>query len=98
MRRLILARAAPAYQAPARVLQISLRPHRSHERPAMLNTRQKVLRNFWYATLPADTLKQGPKPFRLLGQPIVLFLDEKDEPAALETAAATARPNCRKAG
>ncbi|HME84956.1 MAG TPA: Rieske 2Fe-2S domain-containing protein [Roseiarcus sp.] len=50
----------------------------------MLNTRQKVLRNFWYATLPLDRLKDGPKPFRLLGQAIVLFLDDKGEPAALE--------------
>jgi phenylpropionate dioxygenase-like ring-hydroxylating dioxygenase large terminal subunit len=50
----------------------------------MLATRQKVLRNFWYATLPTDALKEGPKPFRLLDQPVVLFLDEKGEPAALE--------------
>jgi phenylpropionate dioxygenase-like ring-hydroxylating dioxygenase large terminal subunit len=50
----------------------------------MLNTRQKVLRNFWYATLARDRLKDGPKPFRLLGEPIVLFLDDKNEPAVLE--------------
>jgi phenylpropionate dioxygenase-like ring-hydroxylating dioxygenase large terminal subunit len=50
----------------------------------MLNTRQKVLRNFWYATLALDKLKDGPKPFRLLGQDIVLFLAEDGEPAALE--------------
>ncbi|MDU6141413.1 Rieske 2Fe-2S domain-containing protein [Bradyrhizobium sp.] len=31
-----------------------------------------------------DHLKDGPKPFTLLGQPIVLFLDDKGEPAALE--------------
>ncbi len=50
----------------------------------MLNTRQKVLRNFWYATLPIDALKEGPQPFRLLGEDIVLFLARDGEPAALE--------------
>ena len=50
----------------------------------MLNTRQKVLRDFWYATLPVDKLKDGPKPFRLLGEDIVLFPAEGDAPAALE--------------
>jgi phenylpropionate dioxygenase-like ring-hydroxylating dioxygenase large terminal subunit len=50
----------------------------------MLNTRQKVLRKFWYATLPVDDLKDGPKPFKLLGQNIVVFLDEFGKPAALE--------------
>jgi len=50
----------------------------------MLNTKQKVLRKFWYATLPVDDLKDGPKPFKLLGQNIVVFLDEFGKPAALE--------------
>ena len=50
----------------------------------MLATRQKVLRNFWYATLPLGKLDDGPKPFRLLGQDIVLFLDDKGQPKALE--------------
>ncbi len=50
----------------------------------MLNTQQKVLRKFWYATLPLDDLKDGPKPFKLLGQNIVVFLDEFGKPAALE--------------
>ncbi len=50
----------------------------------MLVTRQPVLRNFWYATLPQDALSDGPKPFRLLGQDIVLFLGEDGAPAALE--------------
>jgi phenylpropionate dioxygenase-like ring-hydroxylating dioxygenase large terminal subunit len=49
----------------------------------MLATRQKVLRNFWYATMPVDALADGPKPYRLLGQDIVLFLAEGGEPAAL---------------
>ena len=42
------------------------------------------MRNFWYATLPADRLRDGPKPFRLLGEDIVLFLAEGGAPAALE--------------
>ena len=50
----------------------------------MLATRQPVLRNFWYAAVPAAKLDDGPKPFRILGQDIVLFLDEFGEPAALE--------------
>ena len=50
----------------------------------MLNTRQPVLRNFWYAALPTAKLDDGPKPFRILGQDIVLFLDAAGEPAALE--------------
>ena len=49
----------------------------------MLTTKQKTLRKFWYATLRLDLLKDGPKPFRLMGEDIVLFLDETGEPAAL---------------
>ncbi|MBR0784862.1 aromatic ring-hydroxylating oxygenase subunit alpha [Bradyrhizobium iriomotense] len=50
----------------------------------MLSTKQPVLRRFWYALMPVDHLKDGPKPFTLLGEPIVLFLDANGEPAALE--------------
>jgi phenylpropionate dioxygenase-like ring-hydroxylating dioxygenase large terminal subunit len=50
----------------------------------MLATRQPVLRNFWYATLPLDKLEDGPKPFRVLGQDIVIVVDAAGEPAALE--------------
>jgi phenylpropionate dioxygenase-like ring-hydroxylating dioxygenase large terminal subunit len=49
----------------------------------MLATRQKVLRRFWYATLPLAQLAQGPRPFTLLGENIVLFLDGEGKPAAL---------------
>jgi len=45
------------------------------------------LRNFWYATLPTDALKEGPKPFRLLDQPVVLFLDERASRPRSRTAA-----------
>jgi hypothetical protein len=41
----------------------------------MLNTRQPTLRRFWYATVPVEQLKEGPKPFKLLGQELALFLD-----------------------
>src|SRR5882724_10163190 len=54
------------------------------ERPdPMLCTKQPVLRRFWYATVPVDKLKDGPKPFTLLGENIVLFLDAEGNPAAL---------------
>ena len=49
----------------------------------MLCTKQKVLRRFWYATVPVDKLDDGPKPFTLLGEKIVLFLDGEGKPAAL---------------
>jgi phenylpropionate dioxygenase-like ring-hydroxylating dioxygenase large terminal subunit len=50
----------------------------------MLATKQNVLRRFWYATVPVANLREGPKPFTLLGENIVLFLDAAGEPAALE--------------
>ena len=49
----------------------------------MLCTKQKVLRRFWYATIPVTKLDDGPKPFTLLGEKIVLFLDGEGKPAAL---------------
>lgn len=49
----------------------------------MLTTRQPVLRRYWYATVRLDDLQDGPKPFTLLGERIVLFLDKDGEPAAL---------------
>jgi phenylpropionate dioxygenase-like ring-hydroxylating dioxygenase large terminal subunit len=49
----------------------------------MLTTQQKVLRRYWYATLRIEDLRSGPKPFTLMGEKLVLFLDDKDEPAAL---------------
>jgi phenylpropionate dioxygenase-like ring-hydroxylating dioxygenase large terminal subunit len=49
----------------------------------MLTTQQKTLRKFWYATMPVHHLVDGPKPFRLMGEDIVLFLDEQGAPAAL---------------
>ena len=47
----------------------------------MLTTQQKTLRKFWYATMPVSHLADGPKPFRLMNEDIVLFLDADGAPA-----------------
>jgi phenylpropionate dioxygenase-like ring-hydroxylating dioxygenase large terminal subunit len=49
----------------------------------MLTTQQKTLRKFWYATVRLDALQDGPLPFRLMGEDIVLFLGADGQPAAL---------------
>jgi phenylpropionate dioxygenase-like ring-hydroxylating dioxygenase large terminal subunit len=48
----------------------------------MLQAQQKVFRKFYYPVMPVDRLKDGPKPFTLLGENIVLWLDENNRPAA----------------
>jgi phenylpropionate dioxygenase-like ring-hydroxylating dioxygenase large terminal subunit len=50
----------------------------------MLVTQQPIFRKFWHAIMPLTELAQGPKPFTLLGEKIVLFLDEQGQPAALK--------------
>ena len=50
----------------------------------MLVTRQPVFRKFWHAVMPLSLLDAGPKPFRLLGEDIVLFLDAQGAPQALQ--------------
>ena len=50
----------------------------------MLTTKQATLRRFWYATVALHDLEAGPKPFRLMGEDIVLFLDADGKPAALK--------------
>jgi phenylpropionate dioxygenase-like ring-hydroxylating dioxygenase large terminal subunit len=51
----------------------------------MLTTRQAVFRRFWHAVMPLSQLQGGlPRPFTLLGENIVLFLDAQGEPAALK--------------
>jgi phenylpropionate dioxygenase-like ring-hydroxylating dioxygenase large terminal subunit len=51
----------------------------------MLVTRQPVLRKFWHAVMPMSQLAGGqPQPFTLLGESIVLFLDQDGQPAALK--------------
>jgi phenylpropionate dioxygenase-like ring-hydroxylating dioxygenase large terminal subunit len=49
----------------------------------MLVTKQPVLRRFWYALMPMTSLDDGPKPFTLLGEKIVLWKKEDGSPAAL---------------
>ncbi len=50
----------------------------------MLTTKQRTLRRFWHAVMPVAHLKDGPKPFRLMGEDIVVFLDGEGRPAALK--------------
>ena len=49
----------------------------------MLVTKQPALRRFWYPVMPVAQLADGPKPFTLLGQNIVLWRDGDGQPAAL---------------
>jgi ferredoxin-NADP reductase/phenylpropionate dioxygenase-like ring-hydroxylating dioxygenase large terminal subunit len=49
----------------------------------MLTTQQNLFRKFWYAVMPVHELAAGPKPFKLMGIDIVLFLDEAGAPRAL---------------
>jgi phenylpropionate dioxygenase-like ring-hydroxylating dioxygenase large terminal subunit len=49
----------------------------------MLQTKQKTLRRFWYPVMPLAHLEDGPQPFQLLGEKLVLFRDEAGKPAAL---------------
>ena len=41
----------------------------------MLTAQQKTMRRFWYAVMPISHLAEGAKPFRLMNEDIVLFLD-----------------------
>ena len=51
----------------------------------MLTSQQPVFRKFWHATVPLSALQgETPQPFTLLGEKIVLFLDEAGQPAALK--------------
>ncbi len=49
----------------------------------MLTTQQDLFRKFWHAIMPAHDLRDGPKPFKLMGIDIVLFCDEEGVPHAL---------------
>ena len=49
----------------------------------MLVTQQAVLRRFWYALMPMHQLNDGPKPFTLLGEALVLWKQADGTPAAL---------------
>lgn len=49
----------------------------------MLVTQEPVLRRFWYPVMPIANLTDQPQAFTLLGQPLVLWLDDNGKPAAL---------------
>lgn len=49
----------------------------------MLVTQQPVLRRFWYPVIPLGQLDDGPKPFTLLGEKLVLWKNAAGEPLAL---------------
>ncbi|PSR13130.1 Rieske (2Fe-2S) protein [filamentous cyanobacterium CCP3] len=49
----------------------------------MLVTQHAVLRRFWYPVIPIADLTNSPQPFTLLGEPLVLWLTNQGEPAAL---------------
>lgn len=49
----------------------------------MLVCGQPVLKRFWYPVMPIAHLAEGPRPFRLLGEDIVLWLAEPRIPVAL---------------
>jgi phenylpropionate dioxygenase-like ring-hydroxylating dioxygenase large terminal subunit len=50
----------------------------------MLPTKQPVLRRFWYAVMPLVHLNAGPKPFRLLGEDLVLWKTTDGQIVCLE--------------
>lgn len=49
----------------------------------MLVTQQPIFRRFWYPVIPYQDLTQGPQAFELLGEPLVLWLDDQGKPAAV---------------
>ncbi|MEM9743850.1 MAG: aromatic ring-hydroxylating dioxygenase subunit alpha [Pseudomonadota bacterium] len=49
----------------------------------MLVTQQPVLRRFYYTTVPELSLNDGPVPFTLLGEPIVIWRQADGSPAAV---------------
>lgn len=50
----------------------------------MLVTQHPVFQRFWYPVMPMADLAAGPQSFTLLGQPLVLWLTESGQPAALK--------------
>jgi phenylpropionate dioxygenase-like ring-hydroxylating dioxygenase large terminal subunit len=49
----------------------------------MLVTREKVLRKLCFAVVPIEKLDDGPFPFNLLGEKIVLWKDSDGNPCAI---------------
>ena len=50
----------------------------------MLVTKQAVLQRFWYAVMPVNLLDNGPQPFKLLGEDIVVWRTAEGQYAALQ--------------
>ena len=50
----------------------------------MLVTKQRVLRRFWYPVMPVSHGEDGPKPFTLHGERIVVWRDGVGRLSALE--------------
>jgi phenylpropionate dioxygenase-like ring-hydroxylating dioxygenase large terminal subunit len=50
----------------------------------MLATATPLLRRFFYPLIPVEHLRDGPRPFRLLGQDLVLWLDGEGKAAAMD--------------
>lgn len=50
----------------------------------MLATQTPMLRHVWYPLMPLAMLADGPKPFRLLGHDLVLWVDGEGNPSALD--------------
>jgi phenylpropionate dioxygenase-like ring-hydroxylating dioxygenase large terminal subunit len=50
----------------------------------MLVTKQPLLRKFWYPVIPEVMLKDGPKPFTLLGIDLVLWIDGAGRAVAMD--------------
>ncbi|MBD2843986.1 aromatic ring-hydroxylating dioxygenase subunit alpha [Paenibacillus sp. IB182496] len=48
----------------------------------MLQTKQPALRAFYYPVVPIEALQDGPRNFKLMGQDIVLWIDDEGRPAA----------------
>ncbi|MEO1621555.1 MAG: aromatic ring-hydroxylating dioxygenase subunit alpha, partial [Cyanobacteria bacterium J06632_3] len=49
----------------------------------MLVTQQPIFRRFWYPVIPLQHLESGPQAFELLGESLVLWLEESGKPAAV---------------
>ncbi len=50
----------------------------------MLVTKQPLLRRFWYPVIPECMLKDGPRPFTLLGRDLVLWIDGAGKAVAMD--------------
>lgn len=50
----------------------------------VLVTKQPLLRKFWYPVIPTMMLKDGPKPFTLLGRDLVLWIDGAGQEVAMD--------------